>query len=132
MFAHTADRRKLLWMVFVAIVILVLLPMLLGAVPPTAPSTVPPVGTWVGQTHDGRAVTMILTEDGGFYLEGAMGELVTGVWTWEPLPDNAGTIRCEPGDWPAHRITFYRVTWLDGHRLEVSNLYFRAVLQRMV
>jgi hypothetical protein len=128
MFAHATSRRKLLWMVFVAIVIVILVPMLLAAKPP-APR--PPLGTWNGTTDNGRVVTLILTEDRGFYLEGTTTEPVTGAWTFEALPEGAGVLRCEPADWPNHPIMIYRVTWVGANRIELSNFYFNAVLHRM-
>ena len=72
-----------------------------------------------------------LTDDGGFYLEGTTTEPITGAWTWESLPAGTGVLRCEPADWPNHRITVYNVAWREGNRIELSNYYFKALLQRM-
>jgi hypothetical protein len=125
MIAH-ATHRKMLWMVFVAIVILVLVPMLLAA-PPTAP----PSGTWRGQTEEGIPVKFVLTEDGGCYLEGMSRTPVSAVWTWEPLAGGRGILRCEPADWPNHPATVYHVMWLDGNRIELWNEHLKVTLQRM-
>lgn len=142
MIAH-ATRRRLIWLVFLAIVILLLVPLLLGAPPNTPPpnsappsvappnAALPPIGTWSGQTDDDRSVSMAMTEDGGFYLKGTTTETVRGVWTWSPIASGTGIVHCQPADWPDHRPGAYYVVWLNANRIELSNYYFRAVLQRM-
>ena len=127
MLAHATPRR-LFWFLIAAIVILLLLPLLLAA----SPNAAPPIGTWSGVTDDGRSVSMVMTEDGGFYLKGTTAETVRAVWTWTPIASGGGMLHCQPADWPTHRLTTYYVVWLDANRIELSNYYFRVVLERMV
>jgi hypothetical protein len=126
MLAHVT-RRRLMLLVFVAIVILLLLPLLVTA----APNAAPPVGTWSGRTDDGRSVSLIMTEDGGFYLKVNNSETLRGSWTWSPVTTETGIVHCQPADWPKHRPSNYYIVWLDVNRIELSNYYVDAVLERM-
>jgi hypothetical protein len=123
MIAHLS-RRRLFLLVFVAIVILVLIPVLL-AEPPHAP---PPIGMWSGQSDAGRSITMIVTEDGDFTLTGATTEPLHGMWSWSPTHAGAGVLTCQDDYSRRHPLTAYHVTWRDGHRIEVLGVHVHAVL----
>ena len=113
---------------FVCVVILAILAAVVFAMPKHA---APPLGTWAGQFEDKTEVTLTLTEDAGFYLDGTSIVPIVGTWTWIPISPVAGILNVEPSNWP-DRVIAYSVTWLGPGRIELSNRHFTVVLRRMV
>ena len=126
MYASASKRR---FAYFLCVMILVIAATFALATPRQAD---PPLGTWNGQLNDRTAVTLTLTEDGGFFLDGTSPDRIAGTWTWNATSSVAGTLHCEPVDWPSHPASDYNVIWLGPGRIGLSIGEVTIVLHRMI
>ncbi len=123
-----ASRRRAIYALCVAFVVIVAFAAFLFAMPPTAS---PPYGTWNGTDENGAEVTLVVTEDGGFYLHGAVPREFTGTWNWAPVSNVAGILTAEPVDYPNGERSTFNVLWLNPHRIELSAPGLRVALQHV-
>jgi len=127
MVATIRQHRTLVYF-FCVLVLILLAAASLAAIPQVS---TPPIGTWNGTMPDGKAVTFIVNEEGGYRLTGPPEAPVSGTWTWAPTSDTAGILSTNPADWPTHPMVDYNVTWVGPHRITLSTPLFTVQLQRM-
>ena len=132
MVATLRQHRTLVYF-FCVILLILLAAASLGAVAVAGIPQVatPPIGTWTGTLMDGRTVTFMVNEEGGYRLDGVPEGPIAGTWTWAPTSDTAGILGTTPADWPTHPMMDYTVTWMGPHRITLSCPTMTVELQRM-